>query len=184
MVSLLELWLPIVLSAVFVFIASNILWMALPFWHRPDYKNVEDDRPFVENTRALKPGLYMFPRMDWKTMTPEQQAEWQSGPSGVMYLKNPSRFSMGATLAQYFLYTLLGSFCAAYIASETLRRGAESMRVFQIAGATGMIFWSFGTNVSDAIWYGKPSGVALKHVVDGLIFGLLIGGTFVWLWPR
>ena len=34
MVPLSSLWLPILVSAVFVFIASNVLWMALPFWHR------------------------------------------------------------------------------------------------------------------------------------------------------
>ena len=40
MVPLTDLWLPILVSAVFVFIASNILWMALPFWHYRDYKKV------------------------------------------------------------------------------------------------------------------------------------------------
>jgi hypothetical protein len=183
MVSLVELWLPILVSAVLVFIASNILWMMLPFWHSRDYKQLPDEKPFLAGSASLQPGLYMYPKMDWKTMTPEQRAEVAQGPSAIVYLKNPSTFSFPATLGKYFLYTILGSFCAAYIASETLARGTEYMRVFQIAGATGMIFWSFGTNVSDSIWYGKPWAVAFKHVVDGLIFGLLIGGTFGWLWP-
>ena len=182
-VTLAELWLPILLSAVFVFIASNILWMALPFWHSRDYRTTGNDAAYIAASSSLQPGMYMFPKMDWKTMTPEQQKEWAAGPSALMYLKNPSAFSFPTTLGTYFLYTIVGSFCAAYIAEETIPRGAEYMRVFQIAGAAGMIFWSFGTNVSDSIWYGKPWGVAIKHVIDGLIFGLLIGGTFGWLWP-
>jgi hypothetical protein len=40
-----------------------------------------------------------------------------------------------------------------------------------------------GSFASPAPSYGKPWAVAFKHVVDGLIFGLLIGGTFGWLWP-
>jgi len=27
-------------------------------------------------------------------------------------------------------------------------------------------------------------GVTLKEVVDGLVYGLLTGGTFGWLWPK
>jgi hypothetical protein len=184
MVTLLELWLPILVSAVLVFIASNILWMMLPFWHYRDYGSTDNDAAFVDLTKGLQPGLYIYPKADWKTMTPEQKGEWQSGPSGTLYLKNPARFSFGSALSSYFVYALLGSFCAAYIAEETVARGADFMTVFQIAGATGAIFWAFGTNVSDSIWYGKPWTVAVKHIIDGLIFGLLIGGTFGWLWPR
>ena len=36
------LWIPILVSAVFVFITANLLWMALPFWHRSDYKKLPD----------------------------------------------------------------------------------------------------------------------------------------------
>jgi hypothetical protein len=183
MVFLAELWLPILVSAVFVFIASNILWMGLPFWHSRDYLKLPDEAPFMAGSKAAGPGMYMYPKMDWKTMTPEDRENLHNGPSGLIYLKNPATFSFSRTLGAYFLYTVLGSVCAAYIAGATLPRGVEYMRVFQVAGATGMIFWAFGTNGSDSIWYGKPWAVAIKHVVDGLIFGLLIGGTFGWLWP-
>jgi hypothetical protein len=40
MIPLSALWLPIVVSAVAVFVVANILWMALPFWHRSDYKHL------------------------------------------------------------------------------------------------------------------------------------------------
>ncbi|MEO8378108.1 MAG: hypothetical protein ABI779_00450 [Acidobacteriota bacterium] len=183
MVPLSALWLPILVSAVFVFIASNILWMGLPFWHYRDYKRLPDDKVFVDGARSLKAGLYVFPWMDWKTMTPEQKADAQKGPSAMMIVRNPAVFSFGKTLSLYFLYCLLGSFMAAYVASATLAPGTEYLRVFRIAGAAGMLFWSFGTNVSDAIWYGKPWGATIKHIIDGLIFGMLIGGTFGWLWP-
>jgi hypothetical protein len=183
MVPLTDLWLPILVSAIFVFLASNVLWMMLPGWHNKDYRSVADERTFVEGSRGLASGLYMFPKMDWKTMTPEQKADWAKGPSGFMIIRNPSAFSFGKTLGIYFLYCILGSLLAAYVAGATLGPGTDYLRVFRIAGTAGMLFWSFGTNVSDSIWYGKPWSVAIKHVIDGLIFGLLIGGTFGWLWP-
>jgi hypothetical protein len=184
MFPLTALWLPILVSAVLIFIASNILWMVLKFWHYKDYQRVPDDKVFVDATRALKGGMYVFPFMDWKTMTPEQKAEATKGPMGFMILRNPAAFSFGKTLGIYFLYCLFSAFCAAYIGHETLAAGTDYLRVFQITGAVGTFFWAFGTNISDAIWYGKPWSVAFKHVIDGLIFGCLIGGTFGWLWPK
>ena len=97
-VPLMALWLPILISAVLIFIASNILWMVLKFWHYKDYQRVPDDKLFVDATRALKAGMYVFPWMDWKTMTPEQKAEATKGPMGFMILKNPASFSFECVL--------------------------------------------------------------------------------------
>ena len=183
MVPLLDLWLPILVSAIVVQIASTIMHMALPFWHNADYGKPADDRPFVEGARSLKAGMYLFPVADWKTMTDEQKAEFQKGPSGVMYVRNPAAFSFGKTLAIWFVYCLVSAVFAAYIAGETLAPGTPYLRVFQIAGAVGTIFWAFGTNFSDAIWYGKPWRSAIKYAIDGLTYGCLMGGVFGWLWP-
>jgi hypothetical protein len=183
MVSLLDLWVPILVAAIVVQIASTIIHMALPFWHTADYRTAEDDRPFLEAMRPLRSGLYMIPRMP-KEPTPEQTAEWSKGPSAIMYLRNPAAFSFGKTIGLYFLYCLVSAVFVAYIAGQTLPRGTDYLRVFQIAGAAGTIFWSFGNNVSDAIWYGKPWRATIKYAIDGLIYGCLMGGVFGWLWPE
>ena len=47
MVSLANLWLPVLLSAVIVFFASSIIHMVLPY-HRSDYKKLPDE----DNVRA------------------------------------------------------------------------------------------------------------------------------------
>src|SRR5213075_773827 len=98
MVPLPTLWLPILVSAVFVFIASNILWMALPFWHRKDYSRPADDRVFVEAAKPLRSGLYIFPFVDWRNATPETKAKIAAEPAGVMIIRNPNKFSFGLTL--------------------------------------------------------------------------------------
>ena len=46
MVSLAALWLPILLSAVIVFIASSIVHMAMP-WHKNDYPRIPNSTPRI-----------------------------------------------------------------------------------------------------------------------------------------
>ena len=36
----------------------------------------------------------------------------------------------------------------------------------------------------DSIWYKKKWSTTVKNTIDGLIYGLLTGGTFGWLWPN
>lgn len=58
MVPLAALWLPILLSAVIVFVASSIMHMLLPY-HRSDYHRLPDEDKVVAGLRAaaLKRGL-------------------------------------------------------------------------------------------------------------------------------
>ena len=62
MVPILSLLLPILLSAVVVFIASSIIHMLLP-WHRSDYKTLPDEEGALASLRklSLAPGDYLFP---------------------------------------------------------------------------------------------------------------------------
>ena len=69
MTPLSALWLPIVLSAVIVFIASSVMHMLLPY-HRGDYKQLPDEEKTLSALRAagLKRGLYIFPHGTHKDM--------------------------------------------------------------------------------------------------------------------
>ena len=40
--TMLSLWQPILVSAVVVFIAGSVIWMAMP-WHRTDWSMTEDE---------------------------------------------------------------------------------------------------------------------------------------------
>jgi hypothetical protein len=184
MVSLADLWLPILVAALIVQVASTIMHMALPFWHTADYGKTGNDRAFLDAMRPLKSGLYQIPAMPHGRPTEEETREWMSGPTGILYLRNPASFSFAKTLTVYFLYCLVSAVFVAYIVGQTLGRGTDYLRVMQIAGAAGTIFWAFGNNVSDAIWYGKPWRVTIKYAIDGLVYGLLMGGVFGWLWPE
>jgi hypothetical protein len=36
----------------------------------------------------------------------------------------------------------------------------------------------------DSIWFFRHWSTSLKNVFDGLIYALLTGGVYGWLWPR
>ncbi len=183
MVTLGMLWLPILVSAVIVFIASNILWMVLPFWHHKDYSHLANSDAVVAALKDAPSGQYMVPSMNWGKMTDEQKKAVQNGPGGLLLLRNPMQFSMGGALGGYFLFNVVVIAIIAYVGSFSLGIGAQYAQVFRVIGSAGILGYSFHT-VSDSIWYGRPWSSTIKFVIDGIIYGLLIAGTFGWLWPK
>src|SRR5262250_3198234 len=87
MVPIMSLWLPIVLSAVVVFIASSIIHMVLPY-HRSDYTRLPDEAGVLAALRNLGvgPGDYVFPKPESpKAMKDAAFLEkWKAGPIGMM----------------------------------------------------------------------------------------------------
>ena len=83
MTGLEALWLPILLSAIIVFVASSIIHMG-PFWHRGDFPKVPNQDKVQEALRpfAIPPGDYMLPRAsDMKEMrSPEHMEKLNKGP--------------------------------------------------------------------------------------------------------
>ena len=185
MISLVQLWLPILLSAVGVFIASSVLHMLLKFWHTPDYKgfpNEEDVRAAVRNG-APAPGIYMLPFCSMENMnTPETKQKLAEGPVGMMFLRANGSGNMGVTLVQWFVFTLVVSLFAAYVAAATLAAGTPDMQVFRVVGTITFMAYAFGA-VPYGIWWGQPWTSLAKDIVDGLIYGLITGAVFAWLWP-
>ena len=183
MVALTMLWLPILVASVLVFLAANILWMALPFWHSKDYGSIPNEKPILDALADVKSGQYIVPHADWGKMTPEARAELQKQPAALMFVRNPATFSLGKTLGFYFVFIVVVSILVAYITGRTRPVGANYLEVFRIAGATAFIAYGL-RGVPDSIWYGKPWKVTFKELIDGLLFGLLTGGAFGWLWPH
>ena len=62
MVLIHELWLPILVSTVLVFAASNLVWMVLPH-HKSDTRALPDESTVLDalGKQGLRPGLYRFP---------------------------------------------------------------------------------------------------------------------------
>lgn len=185
MVSIFALWLPILLSAVIVFIASSIMHMLLPY-HRGDYKQLPDEDRLLGVLRSvdLKRGLYMFPYCTHKDMKSPAIAEKQKlGPVGTMTVFPKGPVNMPKYLAMWFAYCLMVSAVVAYLAGRSIPFGEEYLRVFRTAGIAAFLAFGVGQLVN-SVWAGQPWSVTLKHVFDGLIYSLLTAGILGWLWPR
>ncbi len=186
MVSLSQLLLPILLSAVLVFISSSLIHMVLK-WHNTDYGKLsnEDEVRAAINRGSPAPGQYIMPwAMGPESLKdPEKQKRLIEGPIATVYLTAPGIPSMGPMLGQWFVLNLVVSVFVAYVASATLPNGTDYLKVFQVTGCTGFMAYAIG-ELPGAIWMGKPWRVAIKDAADGLIYGLMMGGAFGWLWPR
>lgn len=185
MITLAALWLPILVSAVFVFIASSLIHMVLQI-HAKDYAQIPDEDGFLARLRSsgVKPGQYMFPGC--KSMkdlgTPEMQAKFAAGPIGTLIVRPGGGSGMGKALFQWFLFCVMAGVFVAYLTGLAAAPGAEGMRVFRIA-ATAALFGHAFWCVHDSIWKGIAWSTTARFLFDGLIYALVTGATFAWLWP-
>lgn len=168
MTTIAALWLPILLSAVIVFIASAIIHMG-PLWHRNDFPALPDQDRVIDALRPfrLQPGEYMLPRANGMKECKEPQfvEKLERGPVLTMTVIPNGPVTMSKSLVLWFIYTLVVGTLAAYI-----------------AGATAFVAYAVGL-WQQSIWYHRPWSSTAKLTFDGLIYALLTGGTFGWLWP-
>ncbi len=186
MTDLTSLWLPILLSSVFVFVASSIIHMATP-WHKSDYPKVPDEDRLMDAVRPLgiPPGDYMVPRpASPKDMSsPAFIDKMKKGPVMVLTVMPSGPPSMSKNLVQWFLYSVVVGILAGYVAGRALPPGAVYLEVFRFVGATAFVGYSVAL-WQMSIWYHRSWLTTFKGTVDGLIYALLTAGTFGWLWPR
>ena len=185
MVSLAALWLPIVLSAVIVFVASSVFHMVLKY-HRSDYKRLPDEDKALAALGGLNipPGTYVFPcPADPKDMgTPEMLAKYEKGPVGMLTTIGGGPPQMGKYLGLWFAYCLLVSFFVGYLASRTVDPGTVYLTVFRVVGTAAFLGYGISPIV-DSVWKHQAWGTTCKHIFDGLVYALLTAGVFGWLWP-
>jgi hypothetical protein len=181
-----DLWLPIVLSAVGVFIASSILHMVIPI-HKGDYKKLPGEEKVLAEMRnqSVGRGAYMFPCPDsMKDMSsPEMTEMYNQGPVGIMTVLPNGAPKMGKSLGLWFLYSLVVSFMVAYIASFALGYGASYRTVFRLSGTVATMAYAV-SYLQDSIWKGQTWGTTFKFIFDGVVYGLVTAGVFGWLWPE
>jgi hypothetical protein len=185
MTGLTALWLPILASAVLVFVASSLIHMASP-WHKSDYPKLANEQQVMDALRPLSIPLgdYMMPRPSSREemRSPAFAERFKQGPV-VMLTVMPPEMSMGRNLAMWFAYSVVIGVFAAYIAGRALPPGAAYLRVFQFAGATAFIGYSAAL-WQLSIWYRRAWTTTIKATIDGLIYACLTAGAFGWLWPR
>src|SRR5215472_12501093 len=186
MTPLTALWLPILLSAVIVFVASSIIHMFLP-WHKSDYRKAPNEDKLMDALRplAISPGDYMVPRAGSmeEMRTPEFKEKFSKGPVLMFTMFPGGSMSMGGNMVQWFIYVVVVGIFSAYVASRALPPHAEYLEVFRFAGTAAFLTYA-GALWPFSIWYRRAWSTTIKATIDGLIYAGLTGGTFGWLWPR
>lgn len=185
MAPLSALWLPIVVSAVLVFLASSVIHMMSP-WHKSDYPPLANEEAVMDALRplAIPPGDYVMPRPASREemSAPAFLEKVRRGPVVVMTVMPSGPMSMGRNLGLWFVYLLVVSLFAAYVASRAVPAGAPYLDVFRFTGVSAFLAYSLAL-WQMSIWYRRAWSTTLKATVDGLVYALLTAGVFGWLWP-
>jgi hypothetical protein len=186
MTALTSLWLPVLVSAVLVFIASTVIHMLLP-WHRNDYSKLPNEDKAMDALRplAIPPGDYAVPYCSGpeEMKSPAFKEKMSRGPVMIATVRPNGMLGMGTALVQWFIFCLVISFFAGYVASRALPSGAQYLRVFQLVGASAFVAYAAAIWPL-TIWYGRAWNITIKSTVDGLVYALVTAGAFGWLWPR
>lgn len=186
MVPVSSLWIPILLSAVIVFVVSSILHMVMTY-HRGDFSRLSKEDDVLEGMRraGVTPGDYIAPYADSPASMkdPAFIAKRNKGPVVIMTVIPGGPITMGAQLAQWFVYAVIVNLFAGYIASRALAPGAYYLDVFRFVGTSAFMGYSLAL-MQNSIWYKRRWSSTIKSMIDGFIYALLTAGTFGWLWPR
>ena len=174
------LWMPIVLSAVFVWIASFLLHMVLPH-HKSEYKQLPEEDRFNEAMSNTPPGLYMFQFCTPAEMKdPAKMERVKKGPNGVLAVW-PGPVNMGQNLVLTLLFYILVGVFVAYVGWHSIPNVAPYLFRFRICGAVAFAAHGLGW-MSFFIWF--RYGRFWPNFFDAVVYALLTAGTFAWLWPK
>lgn len=185
MVEIGALWLPLLVSAAVVFVASALAWTVMPH-HRSDFLPADDEDRLADAVRrcAAKPGAYYFPWADkGAERTEEYRRKVAAGPVGLLRVRNPaSALDMKGAMVKSFVFNLVVATLVAYVAGHAHGPGAPYMDVFGTVGPATFLAYAL-SGVHESIWMGLPRSAAIKQGVDGFVYALLTAGIFGWLWP-
>ncbi|MDQ6886955.1 MAG: hypothetical protein M3068_06630 [Gemmatimonadota bacterium] len=181
-----ELWLPILLSVVLVFIASSLIHMLLP-WHKNDYPRLPNEDAVMEALRplAIPPGDYMMPRPTSREQmrSPEFAERMKRGPVMMLTVMPNGPGSMGRNLVLWFVYCAVVTLIAAIVAWRVLPVVPSHRVVFRLVGV--MAFVGYAAALWQlSIWYRRAWSLTIKATIDGVIYALITAFTFAHLWPR
>jgi hypothetical protein len=178
-----QLWLPILVSAAAVWMASALAWMALPH-HKKDWKGLPDEAAFFRAFDGLNipQGNYGFPHCGDKSRMkdPEVKRRMEAGQMGILSVFG--KMNMGKNMVITFVVYLAISVFVAYIGAAAVKRGAGFSEAFRVLGTAGVLAYAFG-HIPNGVWFGHYPRAILMCVLDGVVYGLITGAVFAAMWP-
>jgi hypothetical protein len=199
-----HLWLPILVSGVAVWFASFIAWMAIGH-HKKDRDAIPGggEQEFMSTITRMNipPGNYGFPDFCQHDKLPRKEKMdalkllYDRHPQGLLRVWAPT--NMGRNMLLTFLFYLLTSTAVAFLGWTALPHAAPpadsagahadgislTCKVFQTLTTAAILAYGFASFPGD-LWFQKKRRAMLMDALDGVVFGLITGAVFAWLWPR
>jgi hypothetical protein len=186
MTPLTALWLPILVSAVGVFVASSLIHM-VSAWHRSDYVAPPDQDRVLDAMRplALPPGDYFLPRPTTREemRSPAFDEKLKRGPVVIMTIAPNAPFSMGQMMGLWFVYLVVVAAFAGFSAGYLLPPGSNPAKIRVLSGVTAFAGYALAL-WQMSIWYKRSWGTTFRATVDGVLFAAITAFAFGWLWPK
>ena len=184
--ALASLWLPVLVAAIAVFVASSLVHMVFR-WHQSDFKrlpNEEAVRAALREGGGAGPGQYMTPWCESMKASQEDamQAKFREGPIATVTVMKSGKPEMGPMLGRWFLLNLVLAAAVGAIVLQVYGPGADPRYAGHLAGLITLLAYGAGSP-QQSIWMGKPWSTTAKDLLDALIYGVVTAFAFTWLWP-
>lgn len=185
MTPFMSLLLPIIVSAVAVFVLSMIIHMTP--WHRSDYRRLPDEDGVMQALRPfnIPPDDYAVPHPgsgDYMR-SPEYDAKRAAGPVMFVTVLPSGPWNIGKIMGFWFLFVLVVSASMACIVGTIVPRGGERHVVFHHVAVIAFLTYAMGA-VPMSIWYDRKWSTTARSAVDAVLYALATGIIFSMMWPR
>jgi hypothetical protein len=180
-----SLLLPIVVSAVAVFVLTLVIHMTP--WHKPDYVRLPDEdgvmgalRPFnipPDDYAAPHPGTGEYMK------SPEYDARRAGGPVMFMTVLPSGPWNIGKIMGAWFLFTVIVAASVAAVVGTVVPPGASRHAVFHHIAIITFLIYALGP-VPMSIWYNRKWSTTFKNLLDSLLCALATGWIFSMMWPK
>ena len=185
MTPFMSLLLPIVLSAVAVFILTMVIHMSP--WHKGDYARLPDEDGVMAALRPfnIPPNDYTVPHPgsgDYMR-SPEYDAKRNAGPVMNLTVVPSGPWKIGRMMGFWLLFTLAVSAIVARVVGTIVPPGGDTHAVFHYVAVITFLAYAMGA-VPLSIWYNRKWSTTLRNAVDALLYALATGWIFWLMWPK
>jgi hypothetical protein len=179
-----SLLLPIVVSAVAVFVVTLVVHMTP--WHRRDYLRLPDEDGVM---RALRP--FNIPPDDYAVphpgsgdymKSPEYDAKREGGPVMFVTVLPSGPWNIGRIMGSWLGFVLVVSASVAWVVGTMVPPGGDRHVVFHDVAIMTFLIFAMGP-VPMSIWYNRKWSTTLRNAVDSLLCALAAGWIFSMMWP-
>ena len=88
---------------------------------------------------------------------------------------------MGKSMAQSLGFNLVIAVMVAYVATLALTTTSSAMDVFRLTSTVGFLCYAAALGWGP-IWWSRSWESTFKEMVDGLVYGCVLGAVFLWMW--